>query len=268
MRISRRTITRFREFGGCGTLLRCESRHGERGSWQDWLTPLPPSSAWRLSSRWVLGRRLRMRTFGAGTTRARVGMTRTRVGTTRTRVGTTRTWVGTTRTLVGTTRTRIRMRTFCNRRSCAPRSGVRERVSPSLAGTGAALAFAWSGLRRVDARTGGPVSIRSVLIGLVLDLARQSATRPLFRARARREQDRRKELAPRLKEIERDQVADPEARRRAVRAFYKENNFNPFAGCGWQLAGPILSQLVLAGAIRDGRTVHDRLTGTIVVTDR
>ena len=145
-------------------------------------------------------------------------------------------------------------------------------------GAGAGLAVAgrnWRspgfrvvGLRRVDARTGGPVSVRSVLIGLVLDLARQSATRPLFRARARRERDRRKELAPRLKEIERDQVADPEARRRAVRAFYKENDFNPFAGCGWQLAGPILSQLVLAGAIRDGRTVHDRLTGTIVVTDR
>ena len=145
-------------------------------------------------------------------------------------------------------------------------------------GAGAGLAVAgrnWRspgfrvvGLRRVDAQTGGPVSVRSVLIGLVLDLVRQSATRPLFQARARRERDRKNELAPKLKEIERDHVADPQARRRAVRAFYKENKFNPFAGCGWQVAGPILSQLVLAGAIRNGRTVHDRLTGTIVVTDR
>jgi hypothetical protein len=151
-------------------------------------------------------------------------------------------------------------------------------VHVALWGAGAGLAavgrnwrgpgFRVVGLRRVDARTGGPVGVRSVLIGVLFDLARQSAARPLFRARARRERHRRRELAPKLNEIERKHVANRQARRRAVREFHKENKVNPVAGCGWQVAGPILSQLVLAAAIRNGRTVYDRFTGTMVVTDR
>jgi hypothetical protein len=50
--------------------------------------------------------------------------------------------------------------------------------------------------------------------------------------------------------------------------FYKANRVNPLAGCGWQLAGPFISQLVLALATRDGRTVRDRITGTAVIVDR
>jgi hypothetical protein len=39
------------------------------------------------------------------------------------------------------------------------------------------------GLRRVDARTGGIVSVRSALIGVLFDQAWQMATTPFFRSR-------------------------------------------------------------------------------------
>lgn len=124
------------------------------------------------------------------------------------------------------------------------------------------------GLRRVDARTRGPVSVRSVLIGAVVSEVQQAAGRRLFQSQANRERDRLGKLAPRLKEIDRAYGTDLHARERARMEFYKENRVNALAGCGWRIAGPMLVQLTLTIAIRDGRTAYDRLTGTIVVTDR
>lgn len=151
-------------------------------------------------------------------------------------------------------------------------------VRAALRGAGAGLAianrnrrspgFRLVGLRRVDARTGGPISVRSVLIGVLFDQAWQAATRPLFRSRVHRRLDRMAELAPKLKEIEHKYRDDLQARQRAVMELYEANEIRPFAGCGWLVAGPILSQLVLAVAVRNGRTAYDRLTETIVVSDR
>lgn len=125
------------------------------------------------------------------------------------------------------------------------------------------------GLRRVDARTGGPRSVRSVLIGMAFDHARREATRPLFRSRAHRGRDERAELAQRLEEVERRYAADRPARQQEVMQVSAAHEGNLLAGCGWQIAGPVLAQVVLgAGAIRSGRTAYDRLTGTIVVSDR
>ncbi|MGH2887090.1 MAG: YidC/Oxa1 family membrane protein insertase, partial [Solirubrobacteraceae bacterium] len=151
-------------------------------------------------------------------------------------------------------------------------------VRAALQGAGAGLAianrngrspgFRLVGLRRVDAHTGGPISVRSVLIGVLFDQARQATTRALFRSRAHRERDRLRELAPKLKEIQHKYEADRQAQQRAVKEFYKANQVNPLTGCGWLVAGSILSHLVLAIAIRNGRTAYDRLTGTIVISDR
>ncbi len=148
----------------------------------------------------------------------------------------------------------------------------------ALVGAGAGVAVAnrnWRspgfrlvGLRRVDARTGGPVRVRSVLTGVLFDQARQAAARQLFRSRVHRQRDQLSELAPKLKEIERKHAGDQPERRRAVKEFYEANGVKPFAGCGWQLTGPAFSQVVFAAAIRDGRTVYDRLTGTTVIADR
>jgi hypothetical protein len=137
--------------------------------------------------------------------------------------------------------------------------GDRNRRSPG---------FRVVGLRRVDARTGGPISVRSALVGVLFVQARQAAAKPLFRSRARREQERTAEMAPKLKKIERDYALDDEARQQALMEFYNANEANPWNGCAWLIAGQILSQLLIAVAIRDRRTLYDRLTRTIVVRDR
>jgi uncharacterized RDD family membrane protein YckC len=123
------------------------------------------------------------------------------------------------------------------------------------------------GIRRVDARTGGPVAVKSVLIGLLFDLGRHGATKRLFTLRVREERDRVSELQQKLKEVTREESLSREARQRAMMQVYETHGANPLRGCGWQLAGPILAQLLIVLATRDGRTVYDRLTGTIVIYD-
>jgi hypothetical protein len=72
------------------------------------------------------------------------------------------------------------------------------------------LGFRVVGLCRVDALTGGPVSLHGALLGQLFDQAWQAAT----------------------------------------------------------LAGPVISQSMLALGSRQGRTVRDRITGTCVIVDR
>jgi hypothetical protein len=122
------------------------------------------------------------------------------------------------------------------------------------------------GLRRVDAQTGGIVSVRSALIGALFDQARQTATRPLFRSRVLRQRDRMTALGPQLRAVQRTYPGDPQARKRAMMEFYKANDASPLAG--WQLAGPIGSQMIVALGSRRGRTVRDLITGTSVIVDR
>jgi hypothetical protein len=122
------------------------------------------------------------------------------------------------------------------------------RIALSSVGAGLAVGgrnwrspgFRAVGLRRVDAQTGGPICVRSALIGLLFDQARQAATRPLVGSRVNRGLDHTTEGA----------------------------EVNAFADWGRLLAIPIVSQLVLAIAIRNRRTAYDRVTGTIVVLDR
>jgi len=117
------------------------------------------------------------------------------------------------------------------------------------------------GLRRVDARTGGAIGVRSAVVGFLFDRAQHATAGLLFRYRM-------SELAPKLQEIERTHANDSQAHQEALAELYRANALRPTVTCGWTLVGPILTQLVLAIGIRDGRTVRDRLTGTIVVADR
>jgi hypothetical protein len=123
------------------------------------------------------------------------------------------------------------------------------------------------GLRRVDARTGGAISVRSALAGFLLGRAQQAIAGLMFVPRMRRVHERVTGLEPELEAIKRTYATDPEGRQRAVSELYPTHTPRPTTLWGWWLAGPILSQLVLALGIRDGRTVYDRLTGTTVVTD-
>jgi hypothetical protein len=123
------------------------------------------------------------------------------------------------------------------------------------------------GLRRVDARTGGPVTAQSALIGSLFELTRQELTRLLFRTEAQGERARRDALRAQLGAIGHTHAADTQACQQAVTEFHQTNEFNPLATCGRAALGPVISQVTLAVAIQDGRTMYDRLTGTIVITD-
>ena len=91
---------------------------------------------------------------------------------------------------------------------CATRGSRQPPLHGALQGASAGLAIAgrnWRspgfrliGLRRVDADTGGVVTIRSALIGVLFDQAWQAAWRPLFRSRVKRHQTRLRALAPQL----------------------------------------------------------------------
>ncbi len=120
------------------------------------------------------------------------------------------------------------------------------------------------GLRRVDARSGGIVTVRSALIGVLFDQARQAAGRSLFRSRVQRRRDRLSALGPQLAAVQRTHGAR-EARQRAMTEFYEANDVKVSTGCAWQLAGPIVSQLLLVPGSRGGRTIRDRVTGTSVI---
>jgi hypothetical protein len=156
--------------------------------------------------------------------------------------------------------------------------GQSPRLTVALRGASAGLAVAgrnWRGigfrvvgLRRVDARTGGKVSVRSALIEVLFDQAWQGATRPLSRSFGKRQQDRLSALRSQRRAVAREYADDPEARQQALMEFYKAKGVNPSAGCGWQLVVPVVSQLVVAGGSRGGRTVRDRITGTSVIVDR
>jgi 60Kd inner membrane protein len=156
--------------------------------------------------------------------------------------------------------------------------GQSPRLNAALRGASAGLAVAsrnWRGrgfravgLRRVDTHTGGEVSVRSALIGVLFDQARQAATRPLSRSFAKRQQDRMSALGPQQRAVERKYADDLETRQQAMLEFYKAKGVNPCAGCGWQPAVPVVSQLVVAAGSRAGRTVRDRITGTSVIVDR
>lgn len=148
----------------------------------------------------------------------------------------------------------------------------------ALSGASAGLAVAgrnWRGpgfralgLRRVDAKTGGIVTVRSALIGVWFDQAWRTSVNSLSASRAQRQRERISALDPQLRMVEREYADDPQARLGALMELYKANDVDPFYGCGWQLAAPIVSQAALTLGTRGGRTLRDRITGTEVVVDR
>lgn len=129
-------------------------------------------------------------------------------------------------------------------------------------------AFRIFGLRRVDARTGGPVSFRSAAAGLLLDQVLQRIVGASSRARMRRLENLGRALESQREEVERMHPDDPQARRRALQELCRENGV-ALSGCVATLPDSgTVSLMVLEWAAPGGRTVRDRVTGTAVVLDR
>jgi hypothetical protein len=129
------------------------------------------------------------------------------------------------------------------------------------------LAFRLLRLRRVDARTGGPVSVGSALVGELFDSAWRAVTGRLFRSVTSGERDRIAALRPQMKEIERKYTDDPDGRRRAVIDFYSTNQVNPAARCARPLLQAMIANLLLALWTPQGQSTRDRLTRTVLVVD-
>jgi hypothetical protein len=125
-----------------------------------------------------------------------------------------------------------------------------------------------SGLRRVDARTGGPVSVHSALAGVLYDQTSRALVQVLFGSPAQRQRSRVRALEPELQAIRREHAGDAEALKRATFELYKANRINALDGCGWQLVGIGVSIGIDVLGGRGGQTLRDRVTRTAVILVR
>jgi hypothetical protein len=122
-------------------------------------------------------------------------------------------------------------------------------------------------IRRADARTGGPVSLRSALISNLARRAIATALAPLGARATQRNTTRMKALQPRLKQIQREHSDDAEARQEALMRFYKEHNVNPLASCLPTLVIGFAAPLVPALLSPLRQTIPHRLAGIVWVVE-
>lgn len=123
------------------------------------------------------------------------------------------------------------------------------------------------GLRRVDARTAGPVSVRSAVIHSVVERALRElnglATRPLEQRAAERKELVRAKLAE-LHRTHPDE--DDEARRLATTDLFKIYSIGPGSSCSRALPGLAARYLPALWSARN-QTLLDRVAGIVVVRD-
>lgn len=120
------------------------------------------------------------------------------------------------------------------------------------------------GIHRVDAVTGGPISVRSAVVRrLVNDLCPRLIS-DISRSSTRWNAEALKSLAPVLDDIRKQHTDDQEAMHRAMTAAYRERKFNPLRGCLWPLAGSVAA---LSPALwsRRRQTLPQRAAGIIVI---
>lgn len=122
------------------------------------------------------------------------------------------------------------------------------------------------GLRRVEARTGGPVSLRSGLINVLVATAWSRSTRVLLRRVETRQKQRLAAVDAEIKAAQDAHRDDPEAARRAITEIYKRHRLNPLRSCLPAIASTLVLQLPAFWSPRN-QTVPERLTGTVVINE-
>ncbi len=129
------------------------------------------------------------------------------------------------------------------------------------------------GLRRVDARTGGPVPIRAVLIRAAVTRLRKVVMNRAFsplESRAKTRNDARMStLSPEMKEVRRKYRGDREALSEEMMKLYREHSVRPYSSCARVL--PRLAATLAIDALglwsTRGQGLTDRLAGTVVVVE-
>lgn len=124
------------------------------------------------------------------------------------------------------------------------------------------------GLRRVDARAGGPVTVRGVLMRNAVDTASSELNRWVQRPFQERVAERQRALRAELMEVRRAQGDDDEAELRArVNEAQRRHNLSPWGSCGRGLLGLLPKYLPALWSARN-QTLPDQVAGIIVVVER
>lgn len=124
------------------------------------------------------------------------------------------------------------------------------------------------GLRKVDVRSGGPVTVRSAVIAMAIQRVRKEALGRVLAPGQRRAQERQADAAPRVQGALREHHGDPEAQQEALRAIYEEHGIRPYA------TARRVALYVAATTLTDvpclwltGRSLPDLVAGTAVVLE-
>jgi hypothetical protein len=122
------------------------------------------------------------------------------------------------------------------------------------------------GLRRVDARTGGPVTFRSAVIRSVATRLSGQATRSLVRPWQTHHAERLKAIQTEVREVQRAHGDDHEAANRAVIEIYTREGVNPLSSCVPTLIAATAPQLPAVWSPLE-QTIPERLAGIVVVRE-
>ncbi len=126
------------------------------------------------------------------------------------------------------------------------------------------------GIRLVDARTGGPVSLRQATLRAGSRQGWQFLVRRLTARLGKAEQFKHRDLQSKIETLKRAHEDDHDAFQHAMMEMYKENQVRPYLSCL-----PALAQLPLGLAIKAPalwtplhQGLPDKLAGTIIISDR
>jgi hypothetical protein len=122
------------------------------------------------------------------------------------------------------------------------------------------------GIRRADARSGGPVSPPRAIAREWWSSMMRTLLTQLVDPLERRGQARFQALQPQLTAIQQQHRDDEVTRDRAVMDFYKEHNINPLHSCLQALVAAIAPDLP-AFWTRRHQTLPEQLAGIVVVWD-
>jgi hypothetical protein len=122
------------------------------------------------------------------------------------------------------------------------------------------------GLRRVDARSGGPVTVRSAAIQKAVQAAASELNRLVQRPSQRRFEERRRLVKAELSEAREYHEGDAEAQKRAMFEVAKRYGLRPWSSCGRGLLGSAPLYLPALWSARN-QTIADRIAGIFTVRD-
>jgi hypothetical protein len=123
------------------------------------------------------------------------------------------------------------------------------------------------GLRRADAQTGGPITVRSSVVREVVVTAWRGLIRRAQRPAEERFRERRRMMEADLEEVRRQHPDfDDAARQRAMTEVLKRHGVSPWGSCVRGLLGIVPPCMPALWSERN-RTLEDRLAGIVVVRD-